>query len=214
MTQQLSEGDLQLVESLRLKPMTVNELCERLEVSANAVRQRLSRLSAAGMITREKRGEGRGRPHHEYILTKVGHRTAGNNFPDLAKALWDEIQSVEDPKVRQSLMAGTIRRLLDSYESEVTGETIEDRLVSIQKFFDDRDIPISVERSESGELPVLKVLECPYPDLEDKDHQFCEIEKQLFTKVIGSPVQLCQCQKDGDRCCSFESIEKTAESAT
>ena len=210
---QLSNGDLQLVESLRLKPMTINELCERLGVSANAVRQRLVRLTASGLVSREKRGEGRGRPHHEYHLTDVGHRTAGNNFPDLAKALWNEIQSVEDPKIRQSLMAGTIRRLLETYDSEVTGETIDDRLISIQKFFDDRDIPISVEHGQSGELPVLKVLECPYPDLEDKDHQFCEIEKQLFAKVIGGPVQLCQCQKDGDSCCSFQSIEKTAQSA-
>lgn len=213
MTQPLPEGDLQLIESLRLAPMTITELCEKLEVSANAVRQRLGRLTAAGLVEREKRGEGRGRPHHEYRLTKVGHRTAGNNFPDLAKALWQEIQSVEDPKVRQSLMAGTIQRLLDSYDSEVTGETIEDRLVSIQKFFDDRDIPIAVEKNDD-QLPILKVLECPYPDLEDKDHQFCEIEKQLFAKVIGSPVQLCQCQKDGDKCCSFQSMEKTVKSAT
>jgi len=214
MSHHLTEGDLQLIESLRLAPMSISQLGDELKVSANAVRQRLGRLMASGLISREKSGEGRGRPHHEYQLTKLGQRTAGNNFPDLAKALWEEVQSIEDPKVRQSLMAGAIQRLLDSYDSEVVGETIEARLVSIQKFFDDRDIPIAVERSDqAGELPVLKVLECPYPDLEDSDHQFCEIEKQLFAKVIGSPVHLCQCQKDGDSCCSFQSTEKSLKTA-
>jgi predicted ArsR family transcriptional regulator len=206
---QLTEGDQQLIEGLRLKPMTVSELIEELGVSANAVRQRLVRLMSASLITRTKCGdEGRGRPCHQYLLTEDGHRTAGNNFPDLAKALWQEVQAIEDVAVRQQVMAGAVKRLVDSFDAEVKGETVEERLSSVQKFFDDRKIPIAVETA--GALPVLKVLECPYPDLEDKDHQFCEIEKQLFAKVIGGPVELCQCKKDGDGCCSFESATKAS----
>ncbi len=212
MAQQLSEGDLQLIESLRLAPMSISQLGEALDVSANAVRQRLNRLMAAGLISRKTQSEGRGRPHHQYQLTEAGHRTAGDNFPDLAKALWQEIDAIEDPKVRQTLLTGAMRRLLDSYELEVVGETVEDRLVSIQKFFDDRGVPIVIEKNNSDDnLPVLRVLECPYPGLDDQDNHFCELEKQLFAKVIGSPVRLCQCQKDGDSCCSFESSEKTNE---
>ena len=203
MTGNINEGDHKLIESLRQKPMSVNELVDELGVSANAVRQRLVRLMASGLVTRTKcEEEGRGRPSHAYLLTDDGHRTAGNNFPDLAKALWQEIQAIEDPAVRQQLLAGAIRRLVESFDSEIEGDTIEERLSSVQKFFDDRKIPIAVEKE--GTLPVLKVLECPYPDLEDKDHQFCEVEKQLFSKVIGGPVELCQCKKEGDRCCSFE----------
>ena len=218
MAVQLSEGDLQLIESLRLAPMSISELGEALGVSANAVRQRLSRLMAAELISRQTCSEGRGRPHHQYELTDTGRRTAGDNLPDLAKALWREIESIEDPKVRQTLLTGAMRRLLESYESEVVGQTIEDRLVSIQKFFDDRGVPISIERHNDdgqrpGQLPTLRVLECPYPDIDDRDNHFCELEKQLFAKVVGSPVSLCQCRKDGDSCCSFESVEKSLESA-
>jgi len=199
----LSEGDQQIVETLRLKPMTVSELVDEMKVSANAVRQRLVRLMSGGLITRNKCGEeGRGRPCHEYLLTEDGHRTAGNNFPELAKALWQEIQAIEDDQVRQSVMAGAVRRLVDSFDGEVKGDTVEERLSSVQSFFDDRNIPIAVETG--GDLTVLRVLECPYPDLEDKEHQFCEVEKQLFAKVIGAPVKLCQCRKDGDQCCSFQ----------
>lgn len=218
MALQLSQGDRQLIESLRLAPMTVSELGESLQVSANAVRQRLVRLMAADLISRQTQSEGRGRPRHQYELTKSGRRTAGDNLPDLAKALWREIDLIEDPKIRQTLLAGAMRQLLESYESEVVGQTIEDRLVSIQKFFDDRGVPISIERNDGdgqqpGQLPTLRVLECPYPDIEDPDNHFCELEKQLFAKVVGSPVSLCQCQKDGDSCCSFESAEKSRQSA-
>lgn len=203
MNLQLSQDDRQLIELLRHSPKTINDLVGELKVTSNAVRQRLVRLMASSLITRQKSGEGRGRPSHEYLLTEDGQRTAGDNFSDLAKVLWQEIQSIEDTSIRRSLMAGAIRRLIDSYDNEVAGETVEQRLQSIQDFFGKRNIPITVEQQEG--LPILKVLECPYPDLEDQDHQFCEMEKQLFAKVLGRPVQLCQCKKDGDGCCSFES---------
>lgn len=209
MMTKINESDQQLVKVLRLKPMTVNELIAELGVSANAVRQRLVRLMSAGLITRTKcDDEGRGRPSHEYMLTEDGHRTAGNNFADLAKALWQEIQTIEDAEIREKLIAGTVQRLLENFESEVTGETVEQRLAAVQKFFGDRQIPIAIDTN--GKLPVVKVLECPYPDLVDKEHQFCEVERQIFSKAIGSPVELCQCRKEGDGCCSFES--KTNES--
>ncbi len=207
MTNQITEGEQQLIELLRNSQMTISELVEGLGVSANAVRQRLVRLTATGLISRQKSGDGPGRPSFTYELTQSGHRTAGDNFADLARVLWQEIQCIEDPQVRQSVMAGAVRRLFSRYEEQVTGETVEDRLSSVGKFFADRDIPITIE-TDSG-LPILKVLECPYPDLEDKDHQFCEIEKKLFAKVLGSPVQLCQCRKDGDGCCTFQSVEQS-----
>jgi predicted ArsR family transcriptional regulator len=204
MSQTNNEGDQQLIESLRRAPMTIHQLEDELGVTANAIRQRLVRLMASGLVSREKSSEGLGRPKHRYLLTDAGHRTAGDNFGDLAKALWQEIQSIDDPKIRQSVMSGAVQRLLDSYETQVSGETVDQRIASVSKFFADRNIPIAVE--QSNDLPVIKVLECPYPDLEDADHQFCEIEKRLFAKVIGGPVQLCQCRKDGDGCCTFQSV--------
>lgn len=211
MLKQITDGEQQLIDVLRRAPMTVNELVDQLGVTANAVRQRLVRLMAAGMVSRQKSGSGKGRPSHTYELTTSGHRTAGDNFGDLAKALWQEIQSIDDTEVRQRVMAGAVRRLLDSYDQQVSGETVEERLESVRRFFSDRKIPISVDQNNG--LPVLQVLECPYPDLEDKDHQFCEIEKQLFSKVIGSPVRLCRCRKDGDGSCTFESVDPTEESS-
>lgn len=205
-----SDSDLQLIELLRREPMTISQLVDGLGVSANAVRQRLVKLMASGHISRQKSGEGPGRPCHTYELTEAGHRTAGDNFPDLARALWDEIQVIEDPQVRQNVMAGAIGRLLESYDPMVGGTDLPSRLKSVQRFFADRNIPIAVEQEDN--LPILKVLACPYPDLVDSEHQVCEIEKRLFAKVIGSPVQLCQCRKDGDACCSFEAVRPDDES--
>lgn len=193
----ISTSDNEIIQVLRNRPnLTVSQLEEELGVTANAVRQRLVRLMASGLICRDKSIEGRGRPCHTYHLSDEGHRCCGDNFPDLAKALWEEIQSLGDSTIRQKVMQGAAGRLAESYCMELEGETVEARLESVKRFFADRDIPISVETQ--GPLPVVKVLACPYPDLQDDDHYFCNVERQLFTKVLGAPVQLSCCQPQGD----------------
>ena len=73
--------------------MSISQLVEASEVTATAVRQRLNRLMAQGMVQRERvrnappatEGQtdgqaakiGRGRPRHRYMLTEKARRQAG-----------------------------------------------------------------------------------------------------------------------------------------
>ena len=97
------------------------------------------------------------------------------------------------------------------YGQTVNGESVEERLNAAAKVFSDRDIPIVVDRQDG--LPVLKILACPYPEIGEHDHEICEMEKQLFSEVVGGSVELCECRKDGDSCCTFvtNSVPKNLE---
>ena len=199
----IHQSDISVIQMLlRDGALTINEMVDRLGVTATAVRQRLSRLQESGLIQRSAVVDGRGRPSHRYELTEAGRRTVGNNLADLACALWAEIHEIEDAEIRRRVVSGAIRRLAEGYANQVTGDTVADRLKSAAKLFADRDIPSALE-TEDG-LPVLRVLQCPYPDLANDDHRVCEMEQQLFSQVIGGPVDLCQCQQSGDRCCTFQ----------
>lgn len=189
-------------------PMGISDMQHQLGVTATAVRQRLNRLMENGFIDRFKESVGRGRPVHVYRLTKAGINTAGNNLADLARALWSEIGTVCDEQTRQRIMAGTVQRLSEQYERFVDGDTVEERLNSTAKIFSDRDIPITVEEKDG--LPVLKILACPYPDVGDNAHDICEMEKQLFSKVVGEEVVLCECRKEGDACCTYTTNKKSS----
>ncbi len=199
----MNQSDFAVIQMLlRDGALTINEMIQRLGVTATAVRQRLSRLQESGLIQRSAVVDGRGRPSHRYELTEAGRRTVGNNLSDLACALWAEIHEIEDATIRRRVVAGAVRRLAEGYANQVTGDTVAERFKSAAKLFSDRDIPIALE-TEDG-LPVLRVLQCPYPDLANDDHRVCEMEQQLFSQVIGGPVDLCQCQQSGDRCCTFQ----------
>ncbi len=204
MTQpQLSENDQAMIGLLRVQPeMTVGQLVEDMGVTATAVRQRLTKLMALGLVNRSHTVEGRGRPSHHYVLTEKGRNSLANNLGDLAVVLWQEVQQIQNPETRHRVISGAMERLAVKYESEISGATTEERMASITKLFADRQIPVSLEH-ENG-LPVIKVSGCPYPTLATENRDICDMEKELLERIIGQPIDRCQCQQDGDNCCSFQ----------
>lgn len=189
----------------RAGSMTVGELITATGVTATAVRQRLTRLMAGGLVERETVRRERGRPNHRYSLTKKGHRQAGTNYADLAIVLWEEIRAIADPEIRRGLLKRLVDRLSAHYKSSVQGDTIEERMMSVGELLGERGVPVEVDRS--GGLPVLTALACPYPDLAEQDRGICAMEKMLFAEVVGHGIQLSGCRLDGANCCTFQAVD-------
>ncbi len=203
MVNSISQNEQDVIQLLlEHGPCSIAQLESHLHVTATAVRQRLTRLMAAGLIDRQSESEGRGRPNHRYEVTDLGRKSTGNNLADFADALWREVQSLEDQDLKRSIIAGASKRLAASYSDRIQGQHLEDKLLSVAELFGERNIPTTVENNNG--LPILKVLACPYPDLANDSHDVCEMERQLFSEVTGGALELCQCRQDGDRCCTFK----------
>jgi predicted ArsR family transcriptional regulator len=180
-------------------------MTQLLGVTATAIRQRLQRLMALGLIQRSHEVEGRGRPSHRYVLTDQGRRSAGDNLADLAFVLWQEIQLIPDVQIRRGVISGVVRRLSERYESKVSGKTAAERMQSIAQLFSERHLPFVFDEQDG--LPVIKILGCPYSDLAADGREVCEMEQELLGNMVGEPVALCRCQRDGDQCCTFHTQE-------
>jgi DeoR family suf operon transcriptional repressor len=203
MTDEIVASDIAIVDLLRkCESMTVVDLAESLEVTATAVRQRLTRLMAQGYIERSATKAGRGRPSHHYALTTKGRRKAGSNFGDLAVALWKEIVAIEDAAVRRTLIQRVSRRLAEAYQENIEGKSVQQRMDQLALLFRDRRVSFTVDHD--GAKPRLTALNCPYPDLADGERNICAMERQLLTKLLGTRLHMLQCRLDGDNCCSFE----------
>ena len=186
--------------------MSVAKLAEVMDVTATAIRQRLTRLMAQGYIDRIEVRAGRGRPSHRYALTTKGRRKTGANFADLAIALWQEIRLIKDPEIRAGLLQRIARRLAKPYLEQIEGQTLTERMEALAEFYSDRRIPFDVETS--GELPILRALACPYPDLAEQDSTICDMEKMLFSEVLGADLRLDACRLDAGGCCRFEPVKQ------
>jgi predicted ArsR family transcriptional regulator len=219
----LSEtSDQALLELLRRRgPMTIAELTSAMEVTANAVRQRLARLMEQGLISRsvartdnppgEDIKPARGRPNHTYSLTDKARRQAGDNFADLAVILWREIRLVKDPAVRRGLLKRVADAMAARYQGLIAGANVPERMQSLATLFAERRVPLSVTAAASGgtgsdnrALPVLVVEDCPYPQLAEEDRGICAVEKMMFSQLLSEDVRLTQCRLDGHACCQFE----------
>ena len=203
----LSETDQQLLDLIRHEAsVSVARLCDLMHVTATAIRQRLSRLEAAGLVESVKTPQDRGRPVHFYQLTPRGLQAMGENLADLAEMLWLEVINIADPVVRKSVIDGVLNRLVDRYRDQVSGSTITDRLRSIAALFRQRKIPFVVENEVDGDGQAsLRIVGCPYPKLNDHGDEICQLEQRLVAELLDAPVALnhCSCSSSGGKCCTF-----------
>ncbi len=197
-------SDGQLMDLLRRTgSKTVSQLAGLTGVTATAVRQRLNRLMGQDLVTRQAERAGRGRPTHRYGLSDKARQMVGTNFADLARVLWQEVRAIKDPLVRDGLLQRIATGLAEKFGDQIEGDSPKDRMIAIAKVYEGRDMPFSVEENEKG-LPVLRVHDCPYPDLAENDRAICEVEQMVMSMLIDHRVELSQCRLDGSTCCQFE----------
>lgn len=204
----VATSDTAMLDLLRRAgELGIGQLAEAMDVTATAIRQRVNRLMRQGLVERtlqrqEEGLAGRGRPSHCYRLTDRGRRQAGDNFADLAMAMWKEIRAIKDPEVRRGLLDRLAATMADAYRPQVSGATAEDRMESVSKLLSERGVPFSVDKT--SELPVLVAEVCPYPGLPEHDRSLCAMERLLFSKLVAQDVRLTGCRLDGASCCTFE----------
>ena len=203
MSDAAENSDGTLMDLLRKRGgLSVAELSELMGVTATAVRQRVSRLMAGGLLERELVRSGRGRPNHRYLLSEKGRRHTGANFADLAMVLWEEVRSIDDSEVRRGLLQRISKRLAEMYADEIEGETSAERMEALVRLFGERQVPLEVDTE--GDLPILKALACPYTEIAEQDRSICAMERQLFSELVGEGLRLSECRLDGQTCCTFE----------
>jgi predicted ArsR family transcriptional regulator len=201
----------------RLQPATVQALCAATGVTATAVRQRLARLHAEGYLDREElpRDElaqsRRGRPSHQYSVTSQGLKTLGDNHGEMAVILWREIMRIEPSGIREQVLQGVKSALVERLEKAASLSAagnpsgLADRVQQICSSLSQHGFDLEyAETGPAAPLPILKEHNCPYHELAEEDPKFCEFEKEVFSELIGSPVELSLCRRHGDRHCEFQ----------
>ncbi len=186
----------------RLGSGTVQELCELVGVTATAVRQRLVRLQDHGMVARTMVRSGRGRPYFVYQVSEVGLNQLGENYSDLALILWQEMQSIEEPALRQRVVHRVREAMVKRFGSTDLRRPLVDRLKQLQIKLTERGF--DVELDMSGDLPILRENSCPYQELASTDAGICGLEQEVFAEVLGTKMTLTKCCRDGHHCCEFQ----------
>jgi predicted ArsR family transcriptional regulator len=208
MIPELSATDRAILERLRAGGQGVSELAAALGVTNSAVRQRLDRLEAAGLVAHNVRHAGRGRPSNRYTLTDNGLPALGHNLADLARVLWEEVRRIPDTGLRRELLRRVSMRLASLYGPADWRPTYTNRLAAVAGALRARSMQAQVAASSGGALPVLQLTRCPYPDLSRDDDEICELETAMLSEMVGQPMHLRECRcHSPEGICTFEVME-------
>lgn len=200
----LDARDREILEHLhRAAGADVQELCDLLGVTRTAIRQRVTRLEASGLIAGELQSQLRGRPRHRYRVTAEGLHSLGENYRELAVVFWESIVGFEDAAVRGALLARVQQLLAERLKRQLTDcVTVDERLDRLAGEM--KASGFNVESDHSQGLHILRETSCPFPMLADVDETICQVERGVLEQVLGSPVEFRSRCRDGHGCCEFQ----------
>lgn len=205
----IDPNDQNFLEQLhRMCGGTIQEICEAAGVTATAVRQRLGRLEGQGLVIHEVVRAGRGRPHHVFRVSDEGLRHLGENYRDLALILWRSIHRIEDEAARTSVLRNVQDEFVRQYGRVAPEGPIRDRMVQLQQELANNGYDVEIGE---GELPVLRENSCPYQDLASVDPSICEMEADVYSRILNAEVSLTQCCLDGHSSCEFHVKELASD---
>jgi predicted ArsR family transcriptional regulator len=190
-----------ILRSLRQHgPRTIKQLQAELGVrSLNAVREQLTSLSAAGLITATTQRHGTGRPAHVYALSERAHALFPNGYDVLLRLLLDEIAAREGREQVQNLLRGVGERLADQFAGDA-GE-LQERLDTLIEGSGARGTPITLH--EANGTTTLHKYTCPYFELAKATDAVCGAEQHMIEQVLGRSVELTERLVDGYAGCCF-----------
>src|SRR5262249_10955405 len=144
-------------------------------------------------------------------VTELGLQQLGDNYGELAILLWNELIHIQDANVRQQVMRRLREAFVRRYGANVTGGSLPERLEQLRQALSQRGF--HVELDQCGDLPILRESNCPYHELAMVDRGICELEHDVFQEVLGVPLSLALCSRDGHGCCEFHPV-RTPEPVT
>ena len=185
-------------------PSTARQLAGRLELTPAAIRRHLTALLLDGTLAdgeeRVYGARGRGRPSKVFSLTDVGRAEFHHTYDALAISAMRRLQEAAGPDAVRELAAERL-------------SAIEERFHELQA--EDPDRPAVEILSESlalgGYAPVLKPVasgvqlcqhHCPVAHVAAEFPILCEVETQLFSRLLGSHVQRLATIAHGDGVCT------------
>ena len=191
----------QVLQQLRAREQTVNELAATLKLTDNAVRAHLLALARDGLVQQTGVQSGFRKPHALYGLTAQSEQI----FPKAYGVLLDLVLSAFEHKLEPGeLHAGMRevgRQIAALHPGERQGIRWEQRIQAALAILQDLGGSATFEESEGKHF--IRGNGCPLSAATTGHPAACLIAESLLTEVIGVPVKQV-CQHNGAPACRFE----------
>jgi len=190
----------QILELLRTKARTVNELADALRLTDNAVRAHLLSLERDGLVSQAGMQPGFRKPHATYALTADAEQI----FPKAYGALLEILLSVLSRKLTGKELRASMRAVgkkIADVHSEVKGKNRKQRIEAALRIL--KDLGGAASFHESAGKHFIRGNGCPLAAATSQHPDACLIAESLLSEIIDAPVKEC-CKHGPSPSCCFE----------
>lgn len=214
-----------LVLLKRTGSATVEEAAGALGIASMTARQHLINLERDGLIVSERVRRPQGRPHYLYKLTQKGDEAFPRRFDLLARALLDEMATI-DPADLAALESADDRktllvqraadRLAERFRFDTESRGLEERVQAVTEVL--RVIGGLAEWSETERGYEIRDYNCVFASILDESGECCQGHVRLISRLLKWPVTPEASDGEAVRCCryvvSLSSVAQTGEGQT
>ena len=190
-----------IVDLLRRRPLTVDELASELHLTANAVRVQLTAMERDGLIRQAGIRRGVTRPSRTFELTLEVEHLLSRAYVPLMATLLQVIESRLPADELESLMRDTGRALARQLPVAATaGRSFEARLAAGSRALNEELGALTEVRKEDGQY-LIRGFGCPLSAITGKHRAVCLAVESLLESLLGRKVQECCDREQRPRCC-------------
>lgn len=199
----LGSTQQRLLRQLLMAPegCSVEELCERLRISHNAVRQHLSALLARDFVERGQARATGGRPQARFRLTENGRGLFPRNYGLLGTALLGQLRERYGPAALEEMLQD-LGHTLGGHEVPLPPEASHDDVV--QRLASQLDaLGYEAVVAKHGQEPQVEAFNCVFHALARSVPQVCKFDLAYMEAASGRRIHHMECIIRGGHVCRF-----------
>lgn len=170
-------------------PQSIAVIAKAMDVTAEAVRQQMTRLHADGLVDAESHSAGRGRPTQIWYLTEAGHGRFPDTHAEMTVQMIGAVRQVFGDEGVEKLIQVRETAMLNSYHQAMLGandlNARLERLVAVRS-----SEGYMAELRRDGDDFLFIENHCPICSAAKACMGFCRSELELFRNVLGAAVQV------------------------
>lgn len=170
-------------------PQSVAVIAKALDVTAEAVRQQMTRLHADGLVDSESRSAGRGRPTQIWFLTDAGQRRFPDTHADMTVQMINAARQVFGEEGVDKLILAREAAMRANYLQALAGaRDLPQRLEQLTRVRSAEGYMAEMRRDGDDFLFIEN--HCPICAAAQACMGFCRSELALFQQVLGQDVRV------------------------
>ena len=195
-------------------PVTAAALGSTLGLTPAAVRRHLDHLLDEGMIeTRKARvygSRGRGRPAKLFAITDAGRSAFEHAYDDLAASALRFLAETSGPEAVTEFARRQLADLESRYAPVVGAAPPEQRVQALAQALSADGYAASTTRTPGGGTgDQLCQHHCPVAHVAAEFPELCEAETEVFSRLLGTPVQRLATIARGDGVCTTHVTDRS-----